>query len=42
LAPATDIKDVATLLFSPLVGVFGAVTGFYYSGNGKATNRRGE
>lgn len=37
---AAEAKDLVELLFTPLVGVFGAVTGFYYSGDWRGSPRR--
>jgi hypothetical protein len=32
--PAADLKDILELLIAPVVGIVGAVTGFYFGSGG--------
>lgn len=37
--PVADIKDVVELLIAPVIGIVGAVTGFYFGSSGVNANR---
>jgi hypothetical protein len=37
--PTSDIKEIVELLIAPVIGIVGAVTGFYFGSSGVNANR---